>query len=752
MRFPNTHTASEPPPDHLASMDFDAAGLTDDARPGELPEAPRPPQRLGLRLRVAVWGLGLLGGLAMAAAAAAAATLGLHWLWAQALPALAGATVLSLCLDADRRLRRLYGELGADVDTLRDHAQTLSEGEVLDIHEPAAEGSLLHLLQQAHAFHRQAACDMRAQIDKLVEAQAEAASTAEALLSRSRNQVATADELVSVTMNVTATVKHNSDDARAARTAAQSANTAATDGGQAMKDMVHTMDDIQKSSNRVADIIQLIEGIAFQTNLLALNAAVEAARAGDAGRGFAVVAGEVRNLAHRSATAAGDIKKLIEDSLQRVGAGATLAKRAGGTIGDVVERVGRTSELIARISENSRVQSSGVEQINVGLSGLAGHAQAFVDDAERTERLSAILAVAMHGLCTSVNAFKLPDREAYDVAPLQKTLQAERAHAAAGRLNAGSGKTGGAQRTVKLRFSHSDPPGSSRDNAAQLFAQRVKALTHGRVDVAVFHSAQLGNDGKSLEGVAKGEIDFAVTAPGNYAPYNKNLDLTMLPFLVNGFEHGWRLFDQSRWLVEQFEAMHARGVHVIGTWEAGFRCLSTRKPMASPADAQGQKIRIYANEMLEQVMRAIGFEPVVVPLGEVYDAISSGRVDGQDNPLDTTFTQRFFEVAPHITMTRHIYSPIPVAVAQKTWDALEPADQEALVRAATEAAELSRREVLANESSYLEKMKQLGAQVADKPDLALFRKVTEPVYERARSQYGEHVARLLADAQAAASR
>jgi TRAP-type transport system periplasmic protein len=703
-----------------------------------------------------IWALFAICVAALVSGGLAAGHLQLGWVWEWAVPAAGSVAALALAAGLHRRLSRLYRTLGADLASVGRLARALAEGQVLEVPElQAKRDSLWALLQTAHAFQGQTTQRLRDSIDQLVQADEATRITAHTLREQSRAQAEATDALVTGTMNLTSTVKLNTDDARGASTAAGAANTAALEGGKAATAMVGTMGDIQTASNRVAEITELIEGIAFQTNLLALNAAIEAARAGEAGRGFAVVAGEVRNLAQSSSASAGDIKRLIGDSLDRVDSGAALAQKAGATISDVVGRVGKTSELIARISDNSRKQTAGVEKINIGLNDLASQAHAFVDNADGVMAVSTTLGTAVEALCAAVNAYHLPHAQPYDVEPLRKALAEQRkvavtqtAAQAAGQPG-GRPLAGGSGRAIKLRFSHSDPPGSSRDNAAQLFAQKVAAYTNRRVEIAVFNSAQLGNDAKSLEAVSKGEIDFAVTAPGNYAPYNKALDLTMLPFLVDGFEHGWRLFDQSAWLQEQFAAMHARGVHVVGTWEAGFRCLSTKQPVKAPADAKGMKIRIYANDMLQQVMQGMGFEPVVIGLGEVYDAIASGRVDGQDNPLDTTFTQRFHEVAPHISMTRHIYSPLPVAVAQKTWEALDNDAQDALVRAARDATELSRKEVKANESGFLSQMKAQGASVNAQPDIAAFKQAVEGVFAKARQQYGGDVDRLLADAAAA---
>ena len=137
-----------------------------------------------------------------------------------------------------------------------------------------------------------------------------------------------------------------------------------------VQDMVSTMQDIHNSSERIGDIVSIIEGLAFQTNILALNAAVESARAGEAGKGFAVVAGEVRSLAQKSAQAAGEIKNLVEDSLKRMATGAHHAKRAGSTMDEIMQSVSDVTHLISEISTASNEQANGLAQINDAVSTM----------------------------------------------------------------------------------------------------------------------------------------------------------------------------------------------------------------------------------------------------------------------------------------------------------------------------------------------------------------------------------------------
>ncbi len=190
------------------------------------------------------------------------------------------------------------------------------------------------------------------------------------LSGRTENQASALEETAASMEELSGTVRQNDDNARQANQLAQDASRVATDGGAVVQQVVHTMREIHTSSSQIAQIISVIDGIAFQTNILALNAAVEAARAGEQGRGFAVVAGEVRNLAQRSAEAAKDIKRLIDSSVERVNAGTTLADQAGTSMESVVSAIRRVTDLMGEISAASSEQTAGAQQISEAISQM----------------------------------------------------------------------------------------------------------------------------------------------------------------------------------------------------------------------------------------------------------------------------------------------------------------------------------------------------------------------------------------------
>jgi len=224
------------------------------------------------------------------------------------------------------------------------------------------------------------------------------------LSGRTEEQASSLEETASSMEELTATVKQNADNARQANQLAVKASEVAQRGGGVVSEVVSTMEAINGSSRKIADIISVIDGIAFQTNILALNAAVEAARAGEQGRGFAVVASEVRNLAQRSAAAAKEIKTLIDDSLDKVDAGSMLVTQAGTTMTEVVDSIQRVTDIMGEITSATQEQSSGIEQVNQAIGQMDQVTQqnaALVEEAaaaaaslhDQADALTAIVAV-----------------------------------------------------------------------------------------------------------------------------------------------------------------------------------------------------------------------------------------------------------------------------------------------------------------------------------------------------------------------
>ena len=211
---------------------------------------------------------------------------------------------------------------------------------------------------------------VRASADTVSVAAAQISAGNADLSVRTEQQASSLEETASSLEELTSAVRQNTDNARQANTLAVSASDVARKGGAVVAQVVGTMGSINESAKKIADIIGVIDGIAFQTNILALNAAVEAARAGEQGRGFAVVATEVRNLAQRSAAAAKEIKGLIEDSVDKVNTGSVLVDQAGATMEEIVASIRRVTDIMGDIANASHEQSAGIEQVNQAISQM----------------------------------------------------------------------------------------------------------------------------------------------------------------------------------------------------------------------------------------------------------------------------------------------------------------------------------------------------------------------------------------------
>jgi len=246
-------------------------------------------------------------------------------------------------------------------------AETVAAGDLTSRIEVTSKdelGQLLAALKKMNDSLLGTVGTERSATELIASASSQVAAGSLDLSSRTEEQASALEETASSMEELTSTVRQNADNARQANVLAGVASTVAERGGAVIGQVVGTMDAINAASKRIADIIGVIDGIAFQTNILALNAAVEAARAGEQGRGFAVVATEVRNLAQRSAAAAKDIKQLIEDSTGKVGDGSRLVNEAGSTMEEIVDSIRRVTDIMAEISAASGEQSAGIEQIN----------------------------------------------------------------------------------------------------------------------------------------------------------------------------------------------------------------------------------------------------------------------------------------------------------------------------------------------------------------------------------------------------
>ncbi|BEV17893.1 methyl-accepting chemotaxis protein [Herbaspirillum sp. DW155] len=273
-------------------------------------------------------------------------------------------------------------------------------------------GMLLASLKTMNQNLHRIVSEVRNGTDTINTASSEIARGNLDLSSRTEEQAGALEETASAMEELTSTVKQNADNARQANSLAATASDVAVQGGSVVGQVVQTMGEINEASRKIVDIISVIDGIAFQTNILALNAAVEAARAGEQGRGFAVVASEVRTLAQRSATAAKEIKALIDDSVSRVDNGSRLVEQAGTTMSEVVASVRRVTDVVAEISAASNEQSDGIEQINHAIVQMDEVTQQNAALVEEAAAAAQSLQEQSARLVETVSIFKLGSQDA----------------------------------------------------------------------------------------------------------------------------------------------------------------------------------------------------------------------------------------------------------------------------------------------------------------------------------------------------
>ena len=291
------------------------------------------------------------------------------------------------------------------------HIQHIAQGDLTQTiaiegrNEMSQLASSLHEMQQSLV---RTVSNVRDGSDAIFTGASEISAGNNDLSARTEEQAASLEQTAASMEQLTATVKQNAENARQASQLALSASETAQKGGNVVEGVVRTMSDISGSSKKIADIISVIDGIAFQTNILALNAAVEAARAGEQGRGFAVVAGEVRSLAQRSAQAAKEIKGLIEDSVNRVNSGSQLVGTAGETMSEIVSAVTRVTDIMGEIASASDEQSRGIDQVGQAVTEMDRVTQQNASLVEESAAAAASLEEQASRLSQSVAVFRVP--------------------------------------------------------------------------------------------------------------------------------------------------------------------------------------------------------------------------------------------------------------------------------------------------------------------------------------------------------
>ncbi len=279
--------------------------------------------------------------------------------------------------------------------------------------------------------------------------------------------------------------------------------------------------------------------------------------------------------------------------------------------------------------------------------------------------------------------------------------------------------------TVKLRFGHTLPASDSQHLAALEFSKRVKERTQGGVEIQVFANNQLGNDSTLINSVRSGTIDIVATGNPFFTGMAPRLNVLDLPYQFTDAQQLYRVLDgpTGRSLLDDLGAHQMKG---LAFWEIGFRSLANNKRQVSKAeDIKGLKIRTTPNPSHLKAFQLLGASPQPMPFAEVFSALESGAVDGNENPPVLMVTSKMYEVQKYLSLTRHAYTALVVVMNKAKFDALKPEFQKVLLEESASAAVLQRKMNAENETVAIAQLRAKGMQVNETPDIASIRAVVK---------------------------
>lgn len=301
---------------------------------------------------------------------------------------------------------------------------------------------------------------------------------------------------------------------------------------------------------------------------------------------------------------------------------------------------------------------------------------------------------------------------------------------------------------LRLTLAHSSEPANPRDVAARHFADLVRKTSAGRIEVEVAGGARLGGDAAALAALRDGTLDLSVNSAGPVSELVPEYNAFGLPFLFTGHAQAWKVLDGPLGR-ELADKSAAQGLVLLGYWDNGIRHLSNnRRPIRTPADLAGLRIRIPAEPVAADIIGALGASAHTIKFSELYLALQSGAVDGQENPLVNIDTARLYEVQKYLSLTGHKFSVAPFLIAKKRWDGLTRAERDLLAEAARAATRLQRRLALEQDERLLAELTSRGMRV-DAVERAPFMAATGAVRDKwLNGPIGDYARRVLAAAQA----
>jgi tripartite ATP-independent transporter DctP family solute receptor len=290
---------------------------------------------------------------------------------------------------------------------------------------------------------------------------------------------------------------------------------------------------------------------------------------------------------------------------------------------------------------------------------------------------------------------------------------------------------------VVLRYATSLSEDSAYYKGAVALAQAADELSGGRLQIKIFPNAQLGTDRDMIEGMQLGSIDLASPSTGAMGAVLPAANVLDLPYIFNDYAHAYRVLDGpiSEQLYTLFDGV---GFHPLGWWEIGFRNLTNKvRPVRVPADVKGLKLRTLPVAIHQRAWSLVGAQPVALDFTEVYNALDTGVVDGQENPFNIILTGKLYEVQKYLSLTQHVYGAAPTSVSDKTWQKL-PADLQQILKAAVMRSVAAQRKAASGDvDAQLQKLIGFGMRVEKDVDRAAFQKVMQPAWDLYVERFGK---------------
>lgn len=465
---------------------------------------------------------------------------------------------------------------------------------------------------------------------------------------------------------------------------------------------------LRDDSNSIAQMAVVIHQIADQTNLLALNAAIEAARAGEQGRGFAVVADEVRNLAQRSAQSTQEISKIVARMKENASVSFEAMTITENAVNEGVEHAQHAGDSIDRINKGSITAAQNVEELFSSIQLQQHASNEILQKVQQMSGMSEQNSRASAASAKSINAITQSS---------QKITQA---------IGLFKFKTG--PQRIELRIADMHGNDHPAVKAMQYLSEQLTQRSNGRITLEICSGGVLGNDAEVFKKLRSGSIDMMRINPSMLNSEVAETVLLSLPFLFKSTQHMHNAVDgePGRKILDAMSKANLKG---LAFYDSGARSIYASKPVRSPADIKGIKLRVMPSDMWVAVAKAMGAEGVKVGMNELISAKKTGLIDAAENNIPTFYTYKQYEVFNYYSYTEHAMVPEIIAFSKTRWDSMSQDDQKLLAQAATDSVKRMRDYWAESEKIALKNCQEKGIHFITDVDKDAFRRCMSSLYD-----------------------